>query len=360
MQQKFIAFYLPQFHTIPENDEWWGKGFTEWIRVKNSRPLFSGHNQPRVPYSYYDLADVNAMVHQAEMAKAFGINAFCYYHYWFMGKKLLENPLEQMLKCEQVDIPFCLSWANESWTRAWEGKSKEILIKQEYGNEEDWGNHLNYLIKYFRDKRYIKIEDKPVLLIYRTESYKGFDDMINFWNKKIKDSGFMGIYIIETLTKYQKRPHCANSSGVLEFEPMFTIGTNNYLKTLLDKYARKFLRLFYPNPYRTYDYDKVWREIVARKKNYRGKKLFKGAFTDWDNTPRFGEKSILFKNASTEKFRNYLSCLASKTYSEFIFINAWNEWAEGAHLEPDQKDGTGFLESVKKVSLSDGNPLSGL
>lgn len=349
MDKSFIAFYLPQFHTIPENDNWWGKGFTEWMRVRNSKPLFTGHNQPRIPYSYYDLSNVEAMIVQSEMAKKFGIHGFCYYHYWFNGKKLLETPLEQMLGCKQVDIPFCLSWANESWTRAWEGKSKELLIKQEYGNEYDWENHLRYLAGFFRDSRYIRIDDKPVLLIYRTESFSGFDKMIDFWNKKMMDFGFSGIYIIETLSKYQKTPHCINSSGVLEFEPMFTIGTNSYLKTVIDKYSRKLFPWLFSSAFKVYDYDKVWDKITERNKTYGSKKLFKGAFTDWDNTPRFGKKSILFKNVSTDKFRNYISKLALKTSSDYIFINAWNEWAEGAHLEPDSKTGTGFLEAVKKV-----------
>jgi hypothetical protein len=134
---KFIALYLPQYHTIPENNKWWGKDFTEWVRVKNSNPLFDGHNQPRVPLSYYDLSDVNVMIRQAQMAKEYGIYGFCYYHYWFNGKLLLEKPLRQMLANKAVDIPFCLSWANERWTRAWEGKSKEILIEQEYGGEKE-------------------------------------------------------------------------------------------------------------------------------------------------------------------------------------------------------------------------------
>ncbi len=346
---EFIAFYLPQFHTIPENDKWWGDGFTEWIRVKNSKPLFPGHNQPRIPYLYYDLSDVNAMISQAALAKEYGISGFCYYYYWFNGKKLLETPLENMLSCKEVDIPFCLSWANESWTRAWEGKSKEFLIRQEYGDESDWDKHLEYLVRYFKDDRYIKIDGNPILLIYRTEHFPHFDRMIKFWNKGIRKYGLDGIFIIETLNKYQKSPKCKNSNGVLEFEPMFTIGSNNVITTLLKKYSRKLLPFIYSTSYKEYDYDKIWYKIIIRDQLYRGKKYFRGAFTDWDNTPRFGNKSISFKNVTAEKFTFYLSELSNRTSSEFIFINAWNEWAEGAHLEPDSRNGEKFLNSVKSV-----------
>ena len=346
---KYIAFYLPQYHTIPENDKWWGKGFTEWQRVRNTEPLFTGHNQPREPFDYYDLSDVKTMIKQSEMAKRYGIHGFCYYHYWFNGKKLLETPLENMLSCKEVDIPFCLSWANESWTRAWEGKSKEFLIRQEYGNESDWHKHLEYLVSYFKDNRYVKIDDKPILIIYRTEQFPHFERMFEFWDREIKKLGFEGIFIIETLSKYQKSPKCKNSNGVLEFEPMFTIGSNNVITTLLKKYSRKLLQFIYSTSYKEYDYDKVWNKIINRDHLYRGKKYFRGAFTDWDNTPRFGNKSISFKNVTPGKFAYYLSELSNRTSSEFIFINAWNEWAEGAHLEPDRKNGEKFLEAIKNV-----------
>jgi hypothetical protein len=347
---KFLAFYLPQYHSITENDQWWGKGFTEWIRVKNAVPLFEGHYQPRIPNEYYDLSEVEVMVRQSRLAKEYGIYGFCYYHYWFNGKLLLEKPLEQMLNCRYVDIPFCLSWANEKWTRAWEGRSKEILMDQEYGDENEWQEHLTYLIPYFKDPRYIKIEDCPVLLIYRTESYPGFDRMITFWNKKLKESGLSKLYIIEMLTSYQKVPLCKNSQGVLEFEPMFTIGDSISFKSKLKSILLKRYSFFTGQYYKIFDYDKIWRKILNRKSIYSGRAVFKGAFTDWDNTPRFKDKSTFFRNVSPTKFFYYLLQHAKQSETDFIFINAWNEWAEGAYLEPDKKYGVEYLESIKRVS----------
>lgn len=347
---KFVAFYLPQYHSIPENDRWWGKGFTEWIRVKNAKPLFKDHYQPRIPYKYYDLSDVNEMKDQAMLAQEYGIFGFCYYHYWFNGKLLLEKPLEQMLNNKEVDIPFCLAWANEPWTRAWDGRSKEILVEQKYGIQKDWGIHLEYLVNFFSDERYIKINGHPVFLIYRTESYRGFDEMISFWNTKLALLGMANLYIVEMLTSFQKSPKCVLSRGVVEFEPMFTIGKGHTILKLLQNYFRKKFSFLYSKSYKTFSYDKVWGTIVSRNNKYPKKILFHGAFTDWDNTPRFKDKSTIFKNTDPLKFEKYLRRQIAKSNSEYIFINAWNEWAEGAYLEPDQKNGFAFLGSIKRIT----------
>jgi len=349
---KFIAFYLPQYHTIPENDKWWGEGFTEWIRVKNAKPLFNGHNQPRIPLNenYYDLSDVDVMKYQAKLAREYGIHGFCYYHYWFNGKLLLEKPLEQMLNDKEVDIPFCFSWANEPWTQAWAGKSKEILIGQSYGNETDWEKHLNYLVPFFSDERYIKVNGMPVFLIYRTESFDKFDKMIEYWNQKLLSIGLSRLYVVEMLTSYQKKPKCKSSDGVVEFEPMFTIGKGHSYKVLVRNFLRKKLSLIFPMSYKLYSYDNIWQIIINRNNVYKNKCHYPGAFTDWDNTPRFKNRSAIFKYADPEKFHKYLLLQVKKSKSDFVFINAWNEWAEGAYLEPDRKYGDKFLQSVKKVA----------
>jgi len=344
---KFIAFYLPQYHTIPENDNWWGKGFTEWVRVSKSVPLFEGHYQPRIPLEYYDLSNTQTMIRQAALAKKYGLYGFCYYHYWFKGKKLLEKPLDNMLECKDVDIPFCLSWANESWTRAWDGNSKEVLIEQEYGNEADWEEHINYLIPFFKDSRYIFIHGLPVLLIYKTRGYSKFDEMIAFWNQKIKQHGFSSIYIIETLNSYQRKPTCANSCAILEFEPMFTIAPS--LPRVKGLY-NKLTALFSQKKYRLFCYDDVWKKILKRKRKIRRKEIYLGAFVDWDNTPRFKNRSTIFTSVSPTKFYYYLCRQIQRAKTEFIFINAWNEWAEGAYLEPDHRNGYAYLEAVKKAS----------
>lgn len=348
-KKKFIAFYLPQYHSIPENDTWWGKNFTEWVRVKSSKPLFGDHYQPRVPYEYYDLSDINVMIKQSKMALKFGIFGFCYYHYWFNGKLLLEKPIEQMLNNKDIDIPFCLAWANEPWTRAWDGNNKQILMPQEYGSEQTWLDHLKYLIPFFKDKRYIKINNKPLFLIYRTESFRQFDQIILHWDRYLKKYGFEGLFVAEMLTSYQKLPVCTNSKAVVEFEPMFTLGrSKTYVNRLKDIFIKK-MKWFLKRQYRIKDYDEIWDQIIKRNTEYKDKIKFLGAFTDWDNTPRFKDKSLIFLNSSAEKFESYLLQQVQKSQSEFIFINAWNEWAEGAYLEPDSKNGFKYLEAIRSV-----------
>ena len=182
---KVLALYLPQYHCFKENDEWWGKGFTEWTNTKKAKPLYRNHYQPKEPLNdnYYDLSNVDVMINQAKLAKKYGVSGFVYYHYWFNGKKLMEKPLELMRKNKGVDMNYCLSWANEPWTRSWDGKAKEILIDQCYGDKSDWTKHYNYLSNFFSDDRYIKIDNKPVLFIYRINSIENHDEMISLWKK---------------------------------------------------------------------------------------------------------------------------------------------------------------------------------
>lgn len=349
MSVKFIAFYLPQFHTIPENDAWWGKGFTEWERVKRAKPLFDGHYQPRMPYKYYDLSDTKEMIAQADLAREYNVHGFCYYHYWFNGKLLLERPLENMLLDKRVDIPFCLAWANEPWTRAWEGKNKVLLMPQSYGTEEAWKKHIEYLLPFFKDSRYIYVDNKPIFLIYRTELFERFDEMILFWNKFLKENGIEGIYIAEMLTGYQRYDCCTYTDAVVEFEPMLTSGlTNSGIVKIRNTIIRKLPWMF-RKKYRIKEYDRIWQHILTRQRTYGDKAIYLGAFTDWDNTPRFKDRSLIFKNGTSEKFRDYLLLQTQKSKSEYIFINAWNEWAEGAHLEPDLKNGYSYLKAVRDV-----------
>ena len=192
---KIIAFYLPQFHNIPENDEWWGDGFTEWTNVKKAKPLYEGHMQPRVPLggNYYNLLDDNVKIWQADLAKKYGVYGFCYYHYWFNGKMLLEKPMEQMLANKEVDIPFCICWANEPWTKAWVGDERKLLIAQEYGQEEEWKQHFMYLLPFFKDERYITKNGKPLFVFYRPDIVPCMKEMIETWDKLAKENGLSGI-----------------------------------------------------------------------------------------------------------------------------------------------------------------------
>lgn len=196
---KTIAFYLPQYHAIPENDKFWGKGFTEWVNTKKATPLFEGHYQPKVPLNenYYNLLDDDVKIWQANLAKKYGVFGFCYYHYWFKdGKKLLEKPLEQMLQNKDVDIPFCMSWANENWSKRWDGGNQEIIAEQDYGTEDDWKKHLLYMVQFFKDERYITLNGDPVFLIYKPEEIPDLHRMVTYWQSEIKKFGFNRICLM--------------------------------------------------------------------------------------------------------------------------------------------------------------------
>ena len=356
---KIIAFYLPQFHSIPENDFWWGKGFTEWENVKKSRPMFKGHNQPEKPFNdyYYNLLDSNVQVWQAELAKKYGIYGFCYYHYWFEGKKLLEKPMENMLRNERVNIPFCLCWANETWSRTWDGKETDILIRQNYNEDRNaWKNHFNYLLNFFRDKRYIKVNNKPLVIIYKPQLIKNGSELVQYWNVLAKDAGFDGLYLgYQHPSAFDYNLSSFKFDFAIEFEPFYTVyeckKNHVQLESPIARIKKKICKL--PT---VYNYDLIWGKIISRKPNSR--LLCPGAFPAWDNTPRRKNKAIIFWKASPKKYREYLIHRiesAKKNYdSDFLFINAWTEWAEGAHLEPSEKDGFGYLESTKDALIETG------
>lgn len=347
---KVIAFYLPQFHAIPENDEWWGKGFTEWSNTKKAEPLYPGHYQPREPlnHNYYNLLDVSTLKNQAKLAREYGIYGFCIYQYWFGGKKLLEKPAELILENKDIDINFCISWANEPWTRAWDGKDKQVLMEQKYGNSDDWTAHFNYLLPFFKDERYIKIDGKPVFVIYRSNNIENVDDMVSHCNKLAIKYGFKGIYLLETLNSFQNKPVMNQSDGVIEFEPMFTMRHGLPYITQFKRLLRKKLGLL-----DTMDYDYLWSRITRRHRSYTGKDRYLGAFVDWDNTARKGKNGLVVTGATPEKFGAYLKQQVSSSNQEFIFINAWNEWAEGAYLEPDEKYKFQYLEQIKELLHND-------
>lgn len=344
MDTKLIAFYLPQFHQIKENDEWWGEGFTEWTNVKKSKSLYKGHNQPRVPLNknYYDLSKKETLEKQSYLAKKYGVHGFCFYHYYFNGKKLLEKPVEILLENEDIDLNYCFSWANEPWTRSWDGKTKNILMSQSYGKEREWKEHFEYLLPFFKDERYLKKENKPIFLIYRTNNIPNCEEMINYWNQLAIINGFDGIFLIETLNSFQKKPSLISSNGVVEFEPMLTM--RHYLKpiTQLKRLLRKKIGLL-----DTVDYNEVWERIIKRNINY-SKECYLGAFVGWDNTPRKGKKGLVIENSTPEKFGKYLKNQLDKSTTEFIFVNAWNEWAEGAYLEEDQLNKNLYLKEIQK------------
>lgn len=360
-EKKIIAFHLPQYHSFKENDEWWGKGFTDWVNVKNAKPLFKGHRQPRQPLDgyYYNMLDKKTFEHQAYLANKYNIYGFCFYHYWFNGKLLMEKPLEKLLNWKDVNLKFCLSWANEPWARTWDGKNQDVLMPQNYGGQEEWDEHYNYLRMFFLDERYIKVDNKPMLLLYRTESIENCDDMIKRWSKLAVLDGFDGIHIVETINHFQNEPKCKNSEAFVYMEPTIKQESKFFSTDFLENLeVRSSILKFYLKKRKilfVQSYDNVWKKIIKRPiKKIENKKAYLGAFVGWDNTPRKKYRGRVVLGDSPAKFKKYLMIQLNRSKSQFLFINAWNEWAEGAYLEPDEINKYGYLEAVSE-SIKDIN-----
>ncbi|SEW41996.1 glycosyltransferase WbsX family protein [[Clostridium] fimetarium] len=375
--KKIIAFYLPQFHSIPENDEAYGKGFTEWTNTKKAEPLFDGHYQPKTPYGedYYCILDDGVMEKQAKLAKENGIYGFCYYHYWFKnGKKILEKPLENMLKNPNIDIPFCMCWANENWTKRWDGGNNEVIVAQDYGDMKDLDDHIQYLCQFFKDDRYIKEDEMPILLIYKPELIPNLKKVIKRIRKKVVENGFPGIkLIVQFPTFFLEGAKLNLFDNYIQFEPIFihlelvdrerkkykkkikrimlTIGFDKLLRKIQNSKLVGNMQSARKLTHRLYDND--WDDILNYK--IKDKRLIAGAFVDWDNTSR-NICGVVYEGSTPDKFGKNMKRLINKVdkeYSnEFIYVNAWNEWAEGAYLEPDEKYGYAYLEALK-IALED-------
>jgi len=383
---RIIAFYLPQFHEFPENNEWWGKGFTEWTNTRKAMPLFRGHYQPHIPYqnNYYDLSDTETMNKQIIDAKKYGVYGFCFYHYWFKnGKMLMEKPVEDFLANKNLDIKFCLSWANEPWTRAWDGENKQVLMPQDYGPEKEWIKHFDYILPFLKDKRYINIDDAPVFLIYRPESIPNLDQMLSCWKSKAKESGLKGITFIAQGSYFCVKNKNVKSHNIFNYlvmyEPGYTlqvchnlsyliknilISPQLYLKVLQNAILKrlKSKTSYFNDMLIKFNYDVIYHNILSRHIN--NPNIIPGAFTGWDNTARRGVNARIVVGSTPEKFYKYMVRLIAKSRDEYkhdiIFIDAWNEWAEGAHLEPDEKYGYGYLEALKKALIDNNEfPIGG-
>lgn len=378
-----IALYLPQFHTIPENDQWWGKGFTEWVNIKKAKPLYEGHNQPRIPLNnnYYDLSDIEVMKWQVKIAKDNGIYGFCFYHYWFTGKLLLEKPVENFLH-SNIDFHYCLSWANEHWTNQWVSDKWDVLIEQKYGNEKEWGEHFDYLLQYFQDPRYIKYEEKPVFVIYRPDIIDKRKEMLAYWNKLAREHNFPGIcfvfqrseFLLNSFNNDMKMfDFCAAYQPVLAQTQINLKGQHFILARKLKRSLFRFIEQHSKFDARSvvltklgrnltiYDYDEIWKEILNEPDIFSS--MIASAFVDWDNTPRRGKRGSVIIGGSPEKFEKYLELLIKKSRvnykTDLLFIFAWNEWAEGGYLEPDEKNGYGYLNAIKKALINT-NELPGI
>ncbi len=363
---KIIALYLPQFHEIPENDEWWGKGFTEWVNVKNAKPLFKGHNQPRVPLNnnYYNLLDDKVKQWQVDIANKYGVYGFCFYHYWFDGHMLLEKPVNQFLANKNLKIHFCLCWANESWTNAWAAGNAKVLINQKYGGRKEWKQHFEYFLPFFKDDRYLKENNKPLLVIYRPELIECLNEMLDYWDQLAKEQGFDGIEFAYQHISFALTPNHDDSrfTYAIEYQPNWARSlkpleknvklqeTKKQIVTFVEKYLKIDLREKKRSlkPLEHFNYDDVWKYILNMKPS--SAKNVPGAFVDWDNTPRRKKNGYVADGASPEKFKKYLSLQiknARETYKkDMIFVFSWNEWAEGGYLEPDTRNGYGYLEAI--------------
>lgn len=352
---RLIAFYLPQFHPIPENDEWWGRGFTEWTNVVKARPLFRGHYQPHLPadLGFYDLRLPEAREAQAELAKQYGIHGFCYYHYWFGGRRLLERPFSEVLSSGRPDFPFCLCWANDSWSRTWDGISGQILVTQEYGEEDD-RRHMQSLAQVFADERYIRVDGKPLFLVYRSSSMPDSKRTTEIWREEAHRLGIGELYLCRVESRFDLGdPVALGFDAAVEFQPHF-------LSLPPPQYSGRRWLLhrklgMVPKGYREnciVDYEEGVGRLIDRP--HPGYLRHRGVAPSWDNSPRRAREAIILHNANPDVYERWLKIVIERTVAEcltnrMVFINAWNEWAEGCHLEPCQKWGRAYLESTRRA-----------
>lgn len=349
---KIFAYYLPQFHCIPENDKWWGNGFTEWTHVKKAKPLYKGHLQPQVPLNnnYYNLDDIETLKWQEKLLKSYNVDGLIFYHYYFTGKKLLEKPAEMLLKNKDLNIDFFFCWANHSWYRA-EGQTKKLLLEQQYGNKDDWEEHFNYLLPFFKDDRYQKKNNKPILMVFKPD-FAEKKAMFDFFNDKCIENGYDGICIIETTethnaSKINKLDKCKYAEYVHLREPSSVLdacksGIKGFPKRLINKLIRISYNFNF-NKLIKYDGNKLFEKMI--KNYYYDSSLIRGLFFEWDNTPRHSYRGFVITPPDKKLFFKYMDLLKD---NEYIFINAWNEWAEGMMLEPTEKNGYKYLEWIKE------------
>lgn len=350
-----IAFYLPQFHPTPENDAWWGKGFTEWTNVTRAQPLFPGHYQPHLPadLGFYDLRLPEVRQAQADLAQEYGIHGFCYYHYWFDGKRLLNRPLDEVLASGKPDFPFCLCWANESWTRSWDGKT-DILIRQEYSPQDDIA-HMNWLTQVFEDKRYIRFEGKPVFLVYRALHMPDPLGTAERWRETAHNMGIGDIFLcrVESHPDEHADPKSIGFDAAVEFQPDWGCLPPPLYRNRVSRYASRVGLLSRAFQYHNvYDYSSV--VDLALQKPVPDYKRFPCVTPSWDNSARRKTGAAIFKDGSPQLYEGWLRAVVRRERDRgveagIIFVNAWNEWAEGNHLEPDMRFGHGYLEATHRA-----------
>lgn len=355
---KAITFYLPQFHPIPENDQWWGKGFTDWTNVVKAKPQFVGHYQPHLPadLGFYDLRLAESRDAQAELARDYGIHGFCYYHYWFNGRRLLERPVNELIRTMRPDLPFCLCWANENWTRSWDGMDNETLIQQVYSASDDQ-EHMRNLIPVFTDPRYIKVDGRPIFLVYRANRLPEPLHTTEIWRREAERAGLPGLFLVrvESFADEAGDPRLLGFDSALEFQPRWQLLDG--LRIFRRKWwHRQRLGTAEPGFIRSnvYEYDHLVEAAMAMTSpSYP---VIRGVCPGFDNTARRQNGAVILKDATPESYARWLSSVVRKNRSmhlrheptaQFVFINAWNEWAEGNHLEPCRRWHRAYLEATR-------------
>ena len=358
-----VAFYLPQYHPIPENDLWWGQGFTEWTNVAKAKPLFPGHYQPRIPadLGFYDLRVPETREAQADMARQYGIEGFCYWHYWFAGKRLLERPFNEVLHSGKPDFPFCLGWANETWSGIWHGAPHRILIEQSYPGMEDHEAHFNYMLQAFRDPRYLTVSGKPILVIYKPLKLPDARKVTDLWRDLAIRSGLPGLYIVGVLSGDRLVNLSKYGLDAVTFSNQGAImgATKNSISALYKK-MRQYLHK--KRPLHIYQFEQAMHFFL--EKVPQGTPYHPTVIPDWDNTARSGSRGLILHGSSPELFRKHLReaidyVLPNPPETRLVFVKSWNEWAEGNYLEPDLRYGRAYLEVLRdEISASDLNATS--
>ena len=343
---RVVAFYLPQFHPVPENDAWWGSGFTEWTNVVRARPRFPDHYQPHLPteLGFYDLRVPEVREQQAALARAYGIEAFCYYHYWFNGRGVLDRVFREVLRSGRPDFPFCLCWANENWTRHWDAGNGDILIAQGYDEEDDL-NHIRYLIDAFRDPRYLTVDGRPLLMLYRVQKLPQPRRTFDLWRKECAAADVPEPLIVkfETHGNFDD-PADYGCDMAAQFLP-HGVGENVPMANVSGCHPGNAV----------FDYERVVDTFVEQSSPPWVR--VPSVFPAWDNSPRRKDgEALVFVNNSPAAFERWLRGadeLAREQGQRLVFVNAWIEWAEGAHLEPDERDGRAFLDAISRVVHGD-------
>lgn len=352
---RLLAYYLPQFYPTAENNEWWGKGFTEWTSVTRAKPQFRGHYQPQLPadLGFYDLRLPETRAAQAKLAREHGIYGFVYYHYWLHGRLLLDRPLREVLASREPNFPFCVCWANHNWTRGWTGGDREILAEQRYSRDDD-REHIRFLIPYFQDDRYIKVQGKPVLLLYKAEDLDDLQETQRVWREELAKAGIQGIYLMWVESNHQVTLQDFSQRGfdaACEFQPR--VGSAGAPKPI---WLRGRARDLLPGGYGQHnvrDYRRLVKGALGRPSPTY--KRYPCVTPGWDNSSRRApRRSNIWINSTPEAYEGWLeqTLLRFRPFGpeeDFVFVNAWNEWAEGNHLEPDQKWGMAYLEATRRA-----------